>query len=217
MKWFDRLPPAVVLGVLILWVCLGPLAIGDSGFDWVLGDWFRRGIFLTVFFLHSGLRGLLRESFKRGPRGIEIKHAAVALLVVFAMDWGVRFSYWKLGFAETFLLPPPGQYEDIWIKSVDLTLGLLLVAVTEELIYRVGLIQELEKRNVPGWGIYAIGTFVFAFAHWPTSNLTIVGIVFDTPIYIWLYMRHRSIWCVLILHYSYNVLVFSGALAAAWY
>jgi len=180
--------------------------------EWYIVDWGYRVLFISIFFLNRTLRQYVFSACLCWPTLSAARDTILGAFLVLGIDYGLRHLLFWIGMADGVYGTAPTIYDPAWVHGFDLTIGLVLVAVAEELIYRVGFVRECEKRKVPVGAIYFIGTIVFAFAHWGSGLFPVIFAGAFAPVFIWLFRQHGSIWPITIIHYIYNFLIFSGVI-----
>lgn len=109
-------------------------------------------------------------------------------------------------FCDSALFQFPG-YPDIFMKIVDLLLGVGLVSISEEFCYR-GIIQTYLRKNLSAITTIFITAVLFSLAHWGSGIATLVG-TFIWGLVASIYMeKGKSLWPLLIAHYVIDFIVF---------
>jgi membrane protease YdiL (CAAX protease family) len=125
---------------------------------------------------------------------------AVAIGLVFLIEWSL--SAIRVG-------PGSISWDSVWTEVIGL---LLISAVAEEVIYRVGLLSgvaaALDKVQAGRWiAVLATGA-LFGIAHLQNTGATwvsAVGTGLGGVIYGIAFLTTRSIWLPLALHFSWNL------------
>jgi membrane protease YdiL (CAAX protease family) len=101
------------------------------------------------------------------------------------------------------------------VNQTDLCLGLALVAVVEEVVFR-GLYFTILGRHVADTGrVFAVSSLVFGLIHWSLGigaiiHTAIVGAIFMVSVW-----KTGSVFPIIIAHFLVNYVSFSG-LMVAW-
>jgi membrane protease YdiL (CAAX protease family) len=201
---------AVVLVGLILVSYMVPLLPKPDNANVFVWDWGYRVLTLLILFRVSKVRVHTVSAVIQPlpPRTLAFSVAATVVIIVWVvvssrfvstfdfLDWSINGSW-------------PTYGEHVFIRAVDLMIGLFLVALTEELIFRVLLIERLERRFSSRWIVYLLGILLFSFAHWSSGFGSVIVTAGSAVILIWLFRRTRSVWPPTIAHYAWNLLAFT--------
>lgn len=90
----------------------------------------------------------------------------------------------------------------------DLTVGLTLSSVSEELICRAVVAGVLLKRGHSLLFTFVVSSLLFAGAHWSKGSVNIVGAFIWGMFFLAMYLKARSIWPGAIVHTIDNFFVF---------
>ena len=94
------------------------------------------------------------------------------------------------------------------LKSIDLTFGVVLVAVTEELVYRKLALRVISQWSRNPWVIYLASSLIFASLHIP-QGLDSVAIAFVAGLFLMHAYRSRGTLLVPIAaHYFVDLYIF---------
>lgn len=128
----------------------------------------------------------------------------------------IAVDTWTGGFAQraafdTALFPesgfPPLENE-VW-QAVDLTFGLVLVAVSEELVFRRLWTDWWDSRRGGGAGLYAGSALVFGLLHLPQGLAdTAIACVWGVLL-MYLYRRSRCLALVVLVHFLVDLWYFT--------
>jgi len=102
-------------------------------------------------------------------------------------------------------MPPPAG----WLRVFDLTFGLVLVAYSEEIVFRRCARHVVADGLGDGAAMVIVTSILFAAYHWWTGigNIVVVGIV---GVYAMIfYQRSEAIWPVVVGHYLTDLVVFA--------
>ncbi len=183
------------------------LAAGEAGWPVYLADYLSQVLGIGLLFAIPALRALAAPGERR---------TLTLWLAPLLIGAGVGISLLTDGYLfgalhdlapgwALFAYPDPGPY---WLYIFDLTGGLLLVAVSEELLCRRVAVRVLERFGLPPIGVLLVSTTLFAAMHW-AGGLGALGETFVlgavlTVIYMW----QRSLLLVIVIHYLINLIVF---------
>ncbi|MDD4952769.1 MAG: CPBP family intramembrane metalloprotease [Desulfovibrionaceae bacterium] len=131
---------------------------------------------------------------------------AVLVLAGLALDrFGLRvLELWLPGTA----LGRIPQIADPGLRLLDLSLGLGLVAISEEIVFR-GLARSA-LAGLGAWPCVVLSGLVFGAGHWSLGlaaclNAALIGALFMVST-----MRAKSVWPAAAAHYVINLVYFSG-------
>ncbi|MCK5546724.1 MAG: CPBP family intramembrane metalloprotease [Rhodospirillaceae bacterium] len=116
------------------------------------------------------------------------------LYLLFGGNDAVLFSYPKIS--------------EHWLKLFDLSIGLALVAVAEEITCRGIFKYVLEKFTKNKILIILISSFVFAAFHWSHGPAAMITAFFTGILLMVLYMRAKSLLPPIFAHYIINLVYF---------
>jgi hypothetical protein len=166
------------------------IALAGEGPGWpvYLTDYLSRGLGVGLLFAIPALRELAAPGEGRALIGwLAAVLAGLAVGISLLTDGNLFGALhdlapdWAL-----FAYPAPGPR---WLNIFDLTGGLLLVAVSEELLCRRVAVRTLERFGLPPVAVPLVSTTLFATMHW-SSGLGALGETFVlgavlTAIYMW--------------------------------
>ena len=187
----------------------GFIALAGDGPGWpvYLADYLSRVLGIGLLFAIPTLRGLALAGEGRAPT-LWLAPPLIGLAVgVSLLTDGYLFGAlhdlapgWAL-----FAYPDPGPR---WLYLFDLTGGLVLVAVSEELLCRRVAVRVLERFGLPPVAVLLVSTTLFAAMHW-SGGLGALGETFVLgAVLAGIYMWQRSLILVIVIHYLINLIVF---------
>jgi CAAX protease family protein len=111
---------------------------------------------------------------------------------------------------EIFVLWRPPFIPNPFLRTFDLTLGLLLVAVSEEYVFRGLLMALLERLRLNTPMVIVTSAMVFALIHLTsgldvTLNAFLAGLLYGVA-----YWQTRRLSVCIVSHYLTDLYVFSG-------
>jgi uncharacterized protein len=95
------------------------------------------------------------------------------------------------------------------IEMLDLTIGLFVVAFSEEIIFRVYFYRLFVSKLSPNMMVF-LSALLFASIHWGTGALNVLVAFIWGAFAMVLFRRLKVIWPFIIAHFLYNYLSFSG-------
>jgi membrane protease YdiL (CAAX protease family) len=188
-----------------------PLLAAKTAEQWLAIDYVARLLPLALIVAIPGLR---RAAFsgKRTARRIAIIEAIFVVLVIELMIW-LWFQPFLLN--ELGLRSDPTRLQsfiaiqDRDLRRFDLTVGLLLVAVEEELVARRMFVHLVGPRFGNRESVLVIGSsLMFGVVHW-SSGLLVVLLATLTGVFLMLLLRGTGVlWPGIVVHYLVNFSIF---------
>jgi hypothetical protein len=176
---------------------------------WAMIDYAVRVLVLAGLALAAPTLGL-NASPLRLRRPSLSKLLACALLLAGA---GLALDAGLLPLLEAALPGWPGAaappYPDLFWKAADLTFGLALVAVSEELVFR-GAVPALMRRL--GWGpltVLLASSALFGAVHWSNGAASVLSAGLIGAAFLAGTRRCNSLWPAVAAHYAVNLLAFA--------
>lgn len=108
--------------------------------------------------------------------------------------------------AATALQSFPG-IDQTWLVVFDLTVGLALTAVAEELVFR-RLYLDTFAAILSRTSLYLLSAAIFAAIHWSNGLGTVVGAFVVGLMLLWLTRRTGSLLPAIAAHYAINLVLF---------
>jgi membrane protease YdiL (CAAX protease family) len=177
----------------------------DDALPWLLADYAGRLFALIlVFSLPAGQVAVTRTDRLRVGRGEAILWIVgiVAVLSLSGLDvlFGSLFPGTSLGG-----YPQPGG----WLYLFDMTCGLALVALHEELVFRKLAAAALERFFRSEVMLVLVSAFIFALYHWWTGFGNMIACFAFGIAAMSCYRRTGSLWPVGFAHYALDVAAFA--------
>jgi membrane protease YdiL (CAAX protease family) len=100
------------------------------------------------------------------------------------------------------------QYANDTIRLLDLTVGMFLVGLSEELLFRRALIEMLLKQSWPRLAVVFGSAVPFACIHWYGG---IGHVIYALPFGLFaalIYLQFRSLWMLVVIHAAADLFVF---------
>ena len=101
------------------------------------------------------------------------------------------------------------KIDDDRLRLVDLTLGLALVALCEEMIFRYLFMKALPTSSIAQ---YVMSSLAFGLFHAPQGLLLVVVSTGLGLLYMWLYKITRTLAAPVLCHYLVDLMIFSDVL-----
>lgn len=209
-----RLAPLVLLTLPFLLNDFGNIFVHHVTW-WIVQDYAWRALVLGLLWWAVRRGGVPAEPLRwRMPNALTF--AAWLLFTTAAGVWlidgpGRRLlELWpETRFGMVPLILSPG------LRWFDLTFGLVLVAVSEEFVFRGVLLPQLSRRLRSEWAGLLISSALFGLVHWSTG----AGAVLQTGIAGLLLglctLRTRTLYPAVIAHYVINFVTFSPPVSPA--
>jgi uncharacterized protein len=93
---------------------------------------------------------------------------------------------------------------------IDLTFGLLLVGLCEELVFRGFLHHLIGRYTQSVWAIVGLSSIAFGLIHWSLGLHAVVVTTLIGAVLMLAYLRTRSLPAIVLAHFAINFIDFSG-------
>ncbi len=93
---------------------------------------------------------------------------------------------------------------------IDLTFGLLLVGLCEELVFRGFLRHLIGRYTQSAWAIVGLSSIAFGLIHWSLGLHAVVMTTLIGAVLMLAYLRTRSLPAIVLAHFAINFIDFSG-------
>ncbi len=97
-----------------------------------------------------------------------------------------------------------------WLRIIDLSFGLALVAISEELMFRAFLLRILAALFDNQIMIVLTASVIFGLMHWPGGFGKVIITSVSGLIFIVAYLNAKSLWPSTLAHYLINLFYFAG-------
>ena len=208
-------PSHTVLAIMILLI-IGPglfndlLYVDNTNYkSWLAFDYSFRIFQLAIIASYPPFREVIRNAiFNDKPTLNGLLGALFCAALVWASDNLSGLFFYDLFGGDAAVLFKFPEIEHAGIKLFDLTFGLSLVAISEEIIYR-GLLAALVVRFFPGtFWLFIIPSIIFALIHWSHGPSNVIAAFVSGIIFMTLYLRTRSLVPPMLAHYIVNLIYF---------
>lgn len=216
MAWLRetwRTPGGVILLCFLLFVVDDIVVMRIDDFtQWALFDWMKRALVIGLIFAFPAVRIL---AFRKEDDRIYLVPAVVFTTVIL---WAQTIIYFKFHnniyrYFEAYSLFSVPTAPDINLAFADLTLGLLLVAVSEEYVFRKLMAGYLADRY--GWLVaIVVSSVAFAAIHWSQGPAGLIVAGIHGVLYAALFCLTGRIWPSIACHYLLDFLVYFEKYAA---
>ena len=180
----------------------------DSVGGWLAIDYGSRVISLAIILGLPALRvHALKSDRRRCSQMLLIVLVATATLVVTVLF--ARLAPPLEAAVPAFDLFDFPRIEILWLRVFDVTLGLVFVAVTEELVGRRVTLAILRRRFESGLVIVVVSAALFSLMHWShgVGSFVVAGIA--GAIFMVVYMRTGSLVAVIAAHFLIDLIAFA--------
>lgn len=197
---------------LIAYLSTRPVLLFVSSWqEWLFADYFFRVLLLVYVIAIPSVRSEIIKMFCRSwPEIYGAKKALIFfwvicgfLLLEWIIDLHVREPIYHI-FPESALFTYFQIESSFWL-TFDLIVGLVLVALSEEILLRGVLHRIVEHITLNPILIVAVSAVIFGLMHWPSGlhNIgaaTLSGVLFST-----LYLWSKSLIPGVVIHYLVNL------------
>jgi|APSaa5957512535_1039671.scaffolds.fasta_scaffold67317_2 uncharacterized protein len=197
---------------VILFVALTlPFLLNDIGFIWATSPAQWLGVDYATKIVVIGLiagHPFLRQSALGSltwPRSIWFAGTstlAVTAISIVGLSWIDDQGLDAATALQTF----PG-IDQTWLVIFDLTVGLALTAVAEELVFR-RLYLDTFAPILPHTSLYLVSAAIFAAIHWSSGLGTVAGAFVVGLMLLWLTRRTGSLLPAIAAHFAINLVLF---------
>ncbi|WP_028879604.1 CPBP family intramembrane glutamic endopeptidase [Terasakiella pusilla] len=107
--------------------------------------------------------------------------------------------------------PEPKTYppiKNVYLLVFDMTIGLLLVAITEEFLFRYKLNEVLKGKSFNLPSRYLITSILFALIHAPQGITALIETFLWGLLFFFLYQKSKSLHFVIVIHFLTNFIIF---------
>ena len=105
----------------------------------------------------------------------------------------------------------PAIANPVW-DWIDLTFGLMMVGVFEELIFRSYMYTFLKRYTRSPFAIVLISSAAFGLIHWSLGLHALVITSIIGALFMAAYLRTRSLPAIMLAHFAINFIDFSGVI-----
>jgi membrane protease YdiL (CAAX protease family) len=98
---------------------------------------------------------------------------------------------------------------------VDLTFGLLMVGIFEELVFRGFMCTYLNFYTRTRFAIVLISSIAFGFIHWSSGLHTVLVTSIIGAVFMITYLKTRSVLAIMFTHFAVNFIDYAGVIPRA--
>lgn len=203
-RWQRFVPLLLIAG--FLWTDIGTAE--ESYEAWLIEDYGFRIVVVGALLAVRPLRALIAELLFTRVRAWQVLAVGLAVPLI---DIPLYYRFLAPTLFGMFPEFPPVPYPEptsAWLHAVDLTFGVALVAVSEELLFRAALPAVLARYLRSPAAVVVVTSVVFGLIHWPNGIANVVaGSITGVLLMLSVYWT-RSIVPALLAHYLENVVHF---------
>ena len=176
--------------------------------EWILADYASKSLALLIVLAPASTRELIfTPQFRRHHWLLAVGFSIVSAYVVVLM---ISFAETPINdmFPDTILFAFP-TIESETIYWIDITFGLALTAVSEEVLYRKLMWHTLRPCIGRAWLVVVLSCVLFGLAHWSNGLGTVLTTAVAGLVLIALYLKTGRFWAIALAHYVVNVVTFA--------
>jgi len=102
-------------------------------------------------------------------------------------------------------------------EQFDLTFGLFMVGVTEELVFRGILYRVLSGWTGNRGVIVAVSALIFGLIHWSNGIHSVLNAALIGAVFMAFYLRARSLPALMLAHFFVDFVAFAGVIPREWF
>lgn len=212
----SKLLSLIVLTLLFLLNDI-PLIYAHTYISWLLIDYSVR--LLALFIIFYLIQQKISVSSEFGLIKIGIRQFILWSIVLSVTGVMIDQIGYKLleKILPKFQIMPYLKVENTLIKVFDLTAGLLLVSVTEELIFRGYYFSVLRSYTKSPFIIISISSLMFGLIHWSLGLHGIIVAAMWGILPVISMLKTGSVFPAIIAHYVTDFISFSGIIPDRWF
>lgn len=177
----------------------------EAALPWLLADYAGRLLVLGLLLaLPAGRAVLLREERLRVSRVEAVAWILGTVFFFAATDLFNRLGNWLPAFRLGLYPHPEG-----FLYFFDLTFGLALVALHEEIVSRRLAALALARFCCSAWSLVPASAALFAVFHWWTGLGSMLACFVFGIVAMTCYRRTGALWPVVLAHYALDVIAFA--------
>ena len=183
--------------------------LADSATQWLLIDYAVR---IVVLLLIVAVPSLWRLASGGNEPVIAVWKLVIATMVVGVVTVVVEVFALRY-FAGPVVTPNTaalGNYRQSILLVFDLTAGIYLVALSEEIVGRRIAARVLRGFTSSSTAVVLISALLFGLVHWGSGWFVVAMATIGGILLMILYLYTRRLWPVVTVHCVFDVLIFSG-------
>ncbi len=177
----------------------------DEALPWILADYAGRLMAIGVLFVLPAGRWCLKQRDELKVGTLEAVVWVIGIVAFF------QFSGIDQLVVLTFPQQPLGAYSAPkgLLYAIDITLGLALVSLHEELIFRKLAGQAMQALGWGPWRIVLVSALLFGLFHWWRAPSGMIGAATYGVLAMICYRRTGSLWPIGFAHYLLDYIAFA--------
>ena len=181
--------------------------------DWLLIDYAFRIVVLLLILFVPELRLLARSGDI--PR-FSVSRVCLATFLISAVIIAIDVAIDRFLPVESIprIGEPLGDYWQSPLLLFDITAGLFIVAISEELVARRIAARVLWPLLGSKWMVIVVSALLFGLVHWGWGWRAVITSTLAGLLLMSLYLFAGRLWPVVVAHYVVNLLLFTGLLTA---
>ncbi len=200
-NWIRNQRALLLLCVAIFYAGWGKFAF--PGYSIYIVDYALRVTLCVITIAFGGLAFCISS----GLRSFKTAVLSAGTLVIILVSYKIYRAYYvPIPFFGLPLVSFP-NIENEWLSWIDLSLGLMLVALSEEYVFR-----HLFVRAVPNSPVllYLLSSLAFGFLHAPQGLGLVLEATFAGAALMYLYRASGTIVAPVLVHFITDLIIFSG-------
>jgi membrane protease YdiL (CAAX protease family) len=200
----------MTLGLLLAMFFLNDIMLIRLEAPWIfVFDWVFRLALIGILFSNSYYRDVLIDAAKKlGNIHVWIL-AVVAIGFILLVSHISHLAILNTGLASVGKMFEWPSYDDEGvIRLIDLSIGLLLVSLSEEIVFRVVLVREIEDHTKNQFIILGLSALLFGLVHWSGGVVDMFTTMIAGLVFVCLFRWSRSLWPITTAHFVVNLVVF---------
>lgn len=196
-------------------VLASPFYLNDFGFILLNGtygvyllDYLTRALVLTACFSWGVSRSI---AYEQSTQPFQLEYVVIAILGLPIIDLIIRIWLENFGVIQG-VAPGLFQYDEIEntiLRTLDISIGLFVVALSEELVFRKFALSWLRSYGRSATEIIVTSACFFALAHWGRGLVGVVLTFFFGLLYMVAYLKMGRLWPLVLAHWIQDFIVFS--------
>ncbi len=203
-SFWDFSQPRCRLLVCVIILYAGWAKFLFDGYSVYILDYLFRAVVVLIVFRHD----FWADIFRLPERWIRAVFIALVVLYIEIL----LFNAYRL-----FSVPNPLFYNYLYprletttLRYIDLSLGLVLVAISEELVFRYLFAEVWKAGKGSAVSLYLISSLVFGLLHAPQGIVLVILATLSGALHMYMFRTSRSLVTPVIVHYVIDLLSFSS-------
>ncbi len=195
---------------------LWPNPQASAPWIWYVINYVENIIVILIVISDDGFKRAIRNALAK-PWG-RYDGWLFGLITLFSIVWALFGFHVVLNLGREWMIPliaipPTFVYPDISHLSVlpwfDITVGLILVAVSEEFVFRAVVFDSLSRRKFSTPAIVILSSIAFGLVHISSGIPHALVTMILGSVFMMVYIRKQSLWSLVLAHYVINLWAYS--------